>query len=202
MTAPNDPWSSAAAQGAANTAPAGDGDNLAESYAEEESQLFGGGPSYPSLLNKTHLLGSVRTGIILKAPYDVHARDFNTKLPKYWQEGDDKPVTNAVNPTTGQKNTAVKDTVFELSTDYRMDAGERAAVGRDDSFEDDGTRVFHAGAYDLKATKEALKRDAGPLGIRTGKDLVGKRITVTRKAQRPNPGGNPSWIIEVKFSKA
>jgi hypothetical protein len=206
MTA--DPWASASATtgAATQTAPAQGESQLAGDMPgqEQESQLFGGGVSYPSLFNKTHLLGAVRTGIITKVT-DVQARTYSTDGPgelKYWQEGESKPVTTAVNPATGKQNRPVMDTHFELDTTYRITAPECAAINRDPSYveKDEGRRVFAAGGFDLKATREALARDAGALGIHKTADLIGKRITVKRAGQKPNPGGNPSWILEVKFS--
>jgi hypothetical protein len=197
--------------GPAVTEPNGrDQSQLADAYVpepEQESQLFAGGVvSYPSLFNKTHALGTERTGIITRVT-DVHSRTYSTEGPgelKYWQEGEKGPVTRAVNHLTGKPNRPVLDTHFELDTEYRLSAAEAAAIGRrpEDVEQDEGKRVFAAGGFDIKAVKEALARDAGPLGITKTADLIGKRITVKRAGQHPNPGGNPSWVLEVKFSRA
>ncbi len=193
----SDPWATASAQQGTESA---ESENLAGGYQDEESQLFSsGGGAGPSILNKTHLLGSKRTGIILKAPYDMQSRNIKGE-PKFWEDGNNKPVTRAVNPATGKPNRKVLDTVFALQTEYRMDAGERAAIGRDASFEDDGKRSFSVGGVDLKVVKEAMRK--APFPITRGADLVGKRITIERVGQKPNAEGNPSWIIEVRFSEA
>ncbi len=181
----NDVWAQAAQQ----TAPASNGqpsDNLASAMPETESQLFTGGPSYPSLFNKTHLLGTELTGIITKVQ-DVQGRDFDTKQPATWPDGSPK-----------------MDTHITVSTDYRMTAQECAAIDRDPSFvqEDDGTRVFVAGGFNLKTVREAIKRDAPGLGVTRTADLVGKRITVKRAGQtQRGQKGNKSWDLEVRFSR-
>lgn len=201
----SDPWAAAQAQTAVKS---GGESQLQDAYVpapDAESQLFGGGgASYPSLFNKTHTLGTERTGVIVKVT-DVQARVYSTDGPgalKFWQEGENKPVTAAVNPATGKQNRPVMDTHFELDTDYRITAAECAAINRDPEYvsKDEGKRVFAAGGFDLKATREALQRDAGKLGVTKTADLIGKRITVKRAGQKPNPGGNPSWILEVAFS--
>jgi len=178
--------------------------NLAQAWAPEESQLFSGPVMPPSLLNKTHLLNSVRTGIISQAPYDVHARDYNTKLPKYFLK---TPVFDkgklhkvgpiAIDPGTGEKNQPVKDTVVVLGTDYRFDAAESAATGRDVSTPDDGTRAFYASGDDLKQLRNEIRR----LGLRSSAEMVGLRLTVARIGQKPNDGGNPSWITKVTLER-
>ncbi len=198
-----DPWKAASANAtpADNAGDGGQESGLQGAYAPEEgtSQLFGGGPSSPSLLNKTHGKGTKRKGRITKV-HDVQQRNFDTKQPVFWQPGEKKPVENPVNPNTGKPNNPVMTTVFELETEYRMDAAERSVMERDDAWEDDGSRVFYAGGRDLKVTREALGKVAGPLAIRGPADLIGKFIEVERTGKIPNPTGNPSWIIAVTFS--
>ncbi len=202
----NDVW----AQAAQRTQPqAGQAESqLADAYVPEpeaESQLFSGGSSFPSLFNKTHPLGSERTGIITKVT-DVHSQTYGTDAAsrklKYWQEGEKSPVTNAVNPATGKQNRPVLDTHLQLDTEYRLTEAEAAAIGRRPEFvqQDDGKRVFAAGGFDLKTLREAIQRDAPALGIHKTADLIGKRITIKRAGQHPNPGGNPSWVLEIKLS--
>jgi hypothetical protein len=197
-----DVWAAASAQqatapsSAATEAPAES--NLDGAYAEEESQLFSsGGGAGPSILNKTHYVGTVRTGIITKAPYDVQSRDINGK-PKFWQVGSPAPVTDAVNPITNKPNRPVMDTVLALQTEYRMDGNERAAINRDDSFEDEGQRSFSAGGRHLKTLRDAI----GKAKITSGAQMVGKRFTVKRAGKVPNPNGNDSWVLEITISEA
>lgn len=178
--------------------------NLTQSFAGEQSQLFGGQILPPSLLNKTHQLGSERTGKIVEAPYDVHARDFNTKEPKYFyrtpvlENGKMRKVGPlATDPQTGQKNDPVKDTVIVLQTGYKFDQAEANAVGRDINLDDDGKRAFYASGDDLKQLRAEIRR----LGLRNESEFVGLTFTVKRIGQKPNPGGNPSWITELKLSR-
>jgi hypothetical protein len=209
--ADNDPWKSAQAQTAQGQGQNGaQGDTqLAEAYVPEpetESQLFsGGGDSFPELFNKTHPLGTERTGIITKVQ-DVHSRTYKVGAPgdlKYWQEGEEKPVTKPVNPITGQRNRPVMDTVITVQTEYRVTDAECAAINRRREFvqQDTGMRRFTAGGFDYKVTKEALQRDAVTLGLQKTSDLIGKRLTVKRVGQKPTSEGNASWVLEVKFSQ-
>ncbi len=186
----SDPW--AAAQAGNTASQAGDDSQVIPSQQEGESQLFGGGASAPSLLNKTHGLGTMRTGIITKAPYDRQKVDYNTKKPLFWGQEKPKSVDEG-----GDPKQPVMDTFLELSTDYVMDAAEAAATGRETPFEG-SERVFVAGGHDLKALRKAVM-DAG---ITSGAAMVGKRIYVKRVAQRPNKTGNPSWVLEIKITAA
>lgn len=200
----NDPWAAAAA-GTTTPAAASNGSadtQLASDFSGEESQLFGGDSKAPSLFNKTHQLGAVRTGIITRAPYDVHSTTFGENAkPKYWTQ-DFKVTTDPVGPN-GVAHRPIKDTLVELQTDYRMDAAERTAIGRAEDFEDDGNRIFYAGGQALKALREAMKEavKAG-ISIPNGNAMVGLRLTVKRSGQKPNPGGNPSWLYEAKIERA
>lgn len=219
MTNP-DPWAAASggnagaatAAAAPQSTPAGNGNGaqpqsgqegtqLAADFSGQGSQLFGNDSLLPSLFNKTHFLGTVLTGIITEAPYDVHSMTFGeNRRPKYWS-AEGKPVTDAVDPVTRQANRPIKDTVIPVQTEYRFTAQELAAIGRDADYADDGARVFYAGGQALKATRDALKRAArNGVRITCEADLVGKRITVKRAGQKPNPGGNPSWIYEVEIT--
>lgn len=203
-----DPWAaaqSASSPGNTTTAPAGES-QLAGSYGQEESQLFNSASAFPSLFNKTHPLGTERTGIITKAPYDRQGVDFNTKSPKFWEDGNSgkgqKPVDYPVSKVTGKPNRPVMDTFLELSTNYTMTPEEASAVGREEPYE--GTdRVFVAGGADLKVLRDAIG-DAVKRGvpIRSGADMVGKRLTVKRVGQKPNPGANPSWVLAIRIDNA
>jgi hypothetical protein len=188
----SDPWAAAqSATSPASSAPAGDS-QLADSYGQEESQLFnfGGEGAGPSLFNKTHPVGTERTGIIVKAPYDRHSTNMKGE-PKYWQQGEKRPVTAAVNPLTGQPNRPAMDTVIVLDTEYQMDAAEAVALNRETPFE--GGRRSVTISTDMKLVKAAIE-DARVrnITINGGADLVGKRLTVKRVSQKPNPnGGDP-----------
>jgi hypothetical protein len=197
-----DQFEQAAAAAAQATAQVADtSGNLTTSFAGEQSQLFGGPVLPPSLLNKTHLLGTERVGRITAKPYDVHSRDMATKKPKYWPKSplaDGKKI--AFTPTdhiTGEKLDPVKDTVIVLATEYRFTPGEAAAVNRDANLPDDGTRAFYASGEDLKRIRAEIQR----LGVRSEQEMIGMTLSVKRIGQKPNPGGNPSWITEIKLSR-
>lgn len=175
--------------------------NLTESFAGEQSQLFGGPVLPPSLLNKTHQLGTERVGTIAEAPYDVHSRDYSSKSPKYWSKTrtpGQSPITfDPVDKTTGEKNEPVKDTVIVLDTTYRFDAAEAAAVGRDINMPDDGKRAFYASGDDLKQIRAEIRR----LGLRNEQEMIGLTFTVARVGQKPNPKGQPIWVTKVTLSR-
>jgi hypothetical protein len=204
MTQAPNAFAQAAQQVAAAQAPAQAADtngNLTTAYTGEQSQLFSGPVLPPSLLNKTHGMGTERTGKISEKPYDVQARDFNTKQPKFFlatPAADGKKVGPvAVDPTTGKPNNPVKDTVIVLDTDYRFDAAECAAVGRDANMPDDGKRAFYASGDDLKQLRAEIRR----LGLRSEEEMIGLTFTVVRTGQKPNPSGNPSWVTKVTLSR-
>ncbi len=199
MTQPNsDPW--AAAQAAMNggaQAPAGESQVVPE--AEQESQLFSGGAVAPVLANKTHRIGSERTGVITKAPYDKQKVDFNTKKPLFWSDSESKPkpIDKGGNPKR-----PVMDTFVELMTDYVMDATEASETGREAPYEG-GERVFVASGATLKTFRKAIEAaNQNGVSIKRGADLVGKRLTYRRTGQKPNPGGSPSWIEEIVITNA
>lgn len=186
--------------------PAADAGSQLIDQPEQTSQLFGGSVLPSSLLNKTHALGTERHGRITVAPRDTHSRDFNTKLPKYWANtpvvgANGKPskiTTNPIDHVTGEKLRKVLDTVIELDTDYRFEAAECAAIGRDPNLPDDGSRAFYASGDDLKQLKAEIRRLGG---ITKDADLVGLTLSVTRVGQKPNPGANPSWINKITLSR-
>lgn len=212
MTQPvNDPWaaaSAAPASVAAQASPAAD-NSIAGGFgaAAGGSLLFGQGPAAPALMNKTHPLGTERGGIITKMS-DVQDKDFRSKLPKFFSRSkvDGKGVTtDAIDGPTGQKNDPVMVTHIELDTDYRITEAECIATERDVSYvgQDDGKRIEVVGGFDFKPFREAME-DARKRGINlaTPADLIGKRLTVKRAAQKPNPGGNPSWIKAYRIDNA
>lgn len=186
--------------------PADAGSNLIDPQPEK-SQLFGGAVLPSSLLNKTHGLGTERHGRITVPPKDTHSRDYTTKQPKYWAVSPvtgpngrpSKITTNPVDHITGEKLRPVLDTVIELDTDYRFDAAECAAIGRDPNLPDDGSRAFYASGDDIKQLKAEIRRIGG---ITSEADMVGLTLSVTRAGQKPNPGGAmPSWINKITLSR-
>lgn len=214
----NDPFAAAAAQQAEVTpapvatepAPAG-GMDAGFGGALGSSLLFAEGGAAPSLFNKTHFVGTERSGII-GGTEDRQDRDFNAKMPKYWSAskvgGEQKNraiTTDAIDGPTGQPNRPVMVTHITLATEYRMTSQEAITVGRDASYadSDDGQRVEVVGGLDFKAFREAML-DARKRGIAltSPADLIGKRLTVKRAGQKANPGGNPSWIKEYRIDAA
>jgi hypothetical protein len=216
-----DPFAAAQVAGSAGTAAATstataaaeDAGNFAGAYDEVEgsSLLFGEGAAAPALFNKTHFLGTERSGIITKTA-DKQDRDFNAKAPKFWSEsrvGGEKKngaiTTDPIDAPTGKPNRKVMVTHVTLATGYKMEQQEALAAGRDANFgdTDDGTRVEVVGGFDIKIFKEAIQ-DANRRGlnIRGPKDLEGKKLTVKRAGQKQNPGGNPSWIKEYRLDNA
>lgn len=200
----NDVWATAG-QTPASTPMTDQASDLADSYADEPSGLFGGGEGAgPSLLNKTHPVGTSRTGIVTKPPTSRHSTTVKGE-PKYWQEGSNKPVTDAVNPITGKPNRPVKDTVIALDTEYEMTADEAMALNREEPYAGTNRSITLSGDK-LKAFKKAMfaynaANPAAPLT--SDRDLVGKRITETRVAQKPNPnGGDPIKIHEYEITNA
>lgn len=216
----NDPWAAAqVAPSAGQQAAAQQGQggqqagqsSLAGSYEPAPagpSRLFQPTSVAPSFFNKTHFLGTERTGIITKAPYDRHDQDFNEKKPKYWSTskvGGKAFTTDPIDGPTGEKNRPVMSTHIELDTTYRMDGNECLAVGRDVSFvtQDDGKRVYVvANKYEYKAFQEAIQLAiAAGVSITKDEDLVGLRLTVKRTRQQPNVGGNPSWDPDIRLTR-
>lgn len=175
--------------------------NLTEAYTGEQSQLFGGPVLPPSLLNKSHQLGTERSGKISVAPYDVQSRDYNSKKPKFWANSplpDGKKITTEpVDHITGERLKPVKDTVIVLDTPYRFDAAECMAIERDPNMPDDGARAFYASGDDLKQLRAEIRR----LGLHSEQEMIGLTLTVKRVSQKPNPGGNPSWVNKITLSR-
>jgi hypothetical protein len=223
MTQPvNDPWAAAsatpppAAPAPAYSAPAG-ASVLADAYEapEGDSILFGGAGGAPSLFNKTHFVGTERTGVITGLT-DKQDMDFNTRSPKFWsasktgsEKGNSPVTTDPVDKITGERNKPVMSAHLALDTSYRLTAQEAMAVNpnRDASeavASDDGSRVLVIkGGADLKAFKKAMG-EAQRNGIRVAAaaDLNGLRITAKRAGQIPNQTGNPSWVMEYRIERA
>lgn len=164
------------------------------------SQLFSGPAGSPSLFNKTHLLGAEREGVVTKEPYDRQKIDFNTKQPLFWPRVD-HPAAEKKKPVSiadgGDPARPVMDTFIELDTAYGdQTPAEAAATGRTEPYKG-GERTLVVGGADLKALKKALA-EAAPGVLKPG--LVGNTIKAKRVGQKPNPGGNPSWITEFSIS--
>lgn len=220
----NDPWAAASATPATTPAayagaPAQSAQPaespLAGAYgqAEGSSLLFNSAESVPALFNKTHLLGTERTGII-RATEDKQDQDYNAKLPKYWsasqtggERRDRKITTDPIDPVLGVANRPVMVVHVRMETDYRVTESECLATGRDVSYvtRDAGTRVEVVGGFDLKAFAQAME-DARKRGITLAgpQDLVGKRLTVKRIGQTPPKSGqgNPSWVKSYRIDNA
>lgn len=165
------------------------------------SRLFGAEGGAPSLFNKSHPVGTERTGIITKKPYDQQRTKMGSGEPLFWQPGN-KLGTDAVNATTGQPNRPVLDTVIEVETDYAMDAQEAGLLNRDESYEGGDRRIFVG--KEIKAFKDAIK-DAVQRGVQltSDADMVGKRITQKRVSTKPNPhGGDPIKVHTYRIDNA
>lgn len=212
MTQPNDPWAAASAAPPATSAPAPEQSGIDAGYgaATGSSLLFNAGVSAPSFFNKTHPLGTERSGIITGTK-DVQDQDFNAKAPKYWSHSKtggpkrNHAITlDAVDTTTGTPipNRPVMVTHVSLDTDYRITADECVATGRDVAYvgQDTGKRVDVIGGFDFEPFAKAMveARSRG-ITLNDASDLVGKRYTKKRVAQKPNPGGYPSWINEYRI---
>lgn len=190
----NDPWAEQQEQQNAG--------GRQEAYGNGPSRLFGAEGGAPSLFNKTHAVGTERTGIITKAPYDQQRTKMGSGEPLFWQAGEKQPVTAPANPHTGQPNRPVNDTVIELDTEYVMDQAEATALNRETPYEGGERRDFVG--RELKAFKEAIK-DAVARGIRLtcDDDMVGKRLTKKRVATKPNPhGGDPIKVHAYRIDNA
>jgi hypothetical protein len=202
MTAP-DPWATAEKATTTKTKPAEDTSSLADSY-NKPSGLFAetGDGVGPSLLNKTHPVGTERTGIIARPPFDRQSTTVRGE-PKFWPPKGmgNKPTTEPRDAATGERNRPVMDTVIVLDTDYTMDATEAAALSREEPFEG-GRRSYIVSSKEDKEKIKAAIMDAVNRGVSiTGDaDMVGKRFTVKRIATRPNPnGGDPIKIHEFRI---
>lgn len=183
----NDPWAQAA----------GSNGQAGESSQGDRQAAYGSGPSRlfapatggaPSLFNASHPVGTERTGIITKAPYDQQ----RTKLggpdngkPLFWPVGQGGPTTD---PESGRK---VMDTVIEIETEYVMDQDEAVALNREKPYEGGARRVFVGREIEafMKAIEDANRRG---VGLVDDDSMVGKRLTVKRISQRPNPHGGQS----------
>lgn len=217
-----DPW--AVASVPTGQQDQGGGSALAGAFDSGQAQgggstaLFANAGLAPSLFNKTHFVGTERVGIITKAPYERQSLDFNSRQPKYWslsrvggERGDRAVTTDSIDKPTGKPNRPVMDTLIDLDTEYRMTEQEIQAVGgnRDVSFasQDDGKRVYAVSAKDaLDSFRKAIAEfNADPANaghtLKSEADMVGLRLRVKRTGQKPNAGGNPSWLVATKLER-
>lgn len=197
-----DPW--AAAQ---KTEPAEEASSLAEGF-DQPSQLFAGGGEGigPSLFNKTHPVGTERTGIIAKPTFDRQSSNIKG-VPVYWPKGrGGKPTTEPRDPATNEPNRPVMDTVIVLDTEYTMDAAEAQALQREEPFEGGRRSRIIARKEDkdkLIAAIQDYNRRNPKNPITKDGDMVGKRFTDKRVATRVNPeGGDPIKIHEFRIDLA
>lgn len=149
-------------------------ENINDVLPDEEFDSLFGGEKLPSLFNKTHIVGTERTGIIVKAPEDRQSRFFKeggVGALKFWG-ADGKPTVDTMG-LDGRPNRPCMDTVFVLDTEYRMTEAELDDAGMDS---DSGQRGVFAGGDQLKAIKGAIKES----GARKRSDLVGARLTLKR----------------------
>lgn len=180
---------------AASQGQAQQGESRQAAYGSGPSRLFGNEGGAPSLMNKSHPVGTKRSGIVTKAPYDQQRTNMKGEL-LFWVAGQKSPQPVAVDPNTGQKNRPVMDTVVEIDTEYTMDQAEALALNRDTPYEGGARRVFVG--KELKAFKEAIGAavKAG-VPLTCDEDMVGKRLTVHRVSQKPNPNGGDSIKIHT-----
>ena len=216
-----DPWAAASVQTAppAQQAPQGEqpqGGALAGAFAPSGggTALFNQGSLAPSLLNKTHFLGTRRRGKIVKEPYEQQSLDFNSRLPKYWSiskvggERKDRAVTtDTIDGPTGKPNRPVMDVLIELETEYGpLSAQECAAVGREYPAQaGDAKRIYAVSGKDaLDKFRKAIAEfnAANPGALKSEADLVGLYLEVGRVGQTPNTGGNASWVHEITLSRS
>jgi hypothetical protein len=146
---------------------------LSDDMIDEQYDSLFGGEKLPSLFDKTHDVGTTRTGIILKAPEDRQSRFYKAQGMgdlKFWG-ADGKPTKEATGPTG--PNRPCMDTVFVLKTEYRLTEAQLASKEMDD---DNGNRGVFASGNLKRAIKEAIKKS----GAKKRTDLVGARLTLTR----------------------
>lgn len=214
----NDPWAAAQAAPAPaavvpQASPVAGGFPPPPAAPAGPGLLFERGNSAPALFNKTHFVGTERTGIITK-PSDVQDKDYTTKRLKFWSnsrtggpQGNGAITFDAFDAPTQTPNRKVMVTHIELDTEYRLTEQEAMAIGRDIATiaNDNGKRVEVVGGFDAKPFQDAMA-DAMARGIKLESydDLVGLRLTVKRAGQAPPKGGqgNPSWIKTYRLDNA
>lgn len=179
----SDAFAAAAAKVNETAAPAGNGSTGLTDPEDGGSSLFGGEKLY-SLLNKFVMPGQTVTGIITKAPVDRQSRGVDGKL-KFW-DAQKEEVTSV---DTGRP---LKDTVIVLQTEYRLTAQDIADRNIDplDVEDDKGLRGVFANG-DLKA---AIMRACKAARVRSEKEMVGMRLTITRGKKIPIGNGKTKWV--------
>lgn len=193
-----DPWANAAT----NTK-APEGSQLDEAFegegVEEESLLFAQKDRHgPSLFLEQHRLGHKLTGTVIAAPTDIHAGKVgNPRVKLYWQEGDKKPVENAINPVTGEKNNRVMTTLVKVQTEYRF-SSEELIKRKMTPGQDDGKRTWYISNSREKAAIFAAISDAG---IKSGKEMVGMTLTVWRSGEKPSGEAKEAWLYTATLSR-
>lgn len=155
--------------------------------------LFGG-EKLPGLFNKTHDVGTTRTGIIVKVPEKRQSRFYKaggSGKPKFWGL-DGKPTENTLGPD-GKALRPVMDEMFVLDTEYRMTPEQ---LSQKEMEEDNGQRGVFAGGADLRAIKAAIKAS----GAKKREDLVGAQLTMTRTGKKIKGDFEEwEWAAEVKL---
>lgn len=151
--------------------------------------LFGG-EKLISLFDKTHDVGSSRTGVITKAPEGRQSRFFaegSVGALKYWGE-DGKPTEEKRAPD-GTELKPCMDEVFVLQTDYVAPKHKLEELGLD---EDSGLRGVFASGKQLTAIRQAI-RDAK---VKNRDALVGMTLTLTRTGRVP-AGQFKAWTWDA-----
>lgn len=159
--------------------------------------LFGG-EKLVSLFNKTHGIGTSRSGRISKAPEDRQSRFFKEDgvgALKFWGKnaaGKAVPVANDTD-ASGNKLKPCLDTVFVLDTEYRLTPAELAERGMD---EDNGKRGFFASGDSFVAIRKAIQEAR----LSSRSQLVGMKLTVTRTGKK-QVGDFKAWTHTAKLEK-
>lgn len=136
---------------------------------ENEQDFFGDKVRSAAFPVKGHTV----KGQILKAPSVMQQRDFVSKEPKFYKDG---------NP--------MKQWVFLLQTDERIEDDDEDTIYD----EDDGRRGLYAKGQMEKAIRAAASR----AGFKKSSDFIGAHITVTWASQKPSQsGGSPQKIYEA-----
>ena len=159
---------------------------------DEFDSLFGGQP-LPALFDKTHDVGTSRTGIITEPPKPKQSRFYAAGGKgdlKYW--GDDNKPTSEARDRDGKPRKPVLDEVFVLQTEYRL---TKAQLDKRDMDEDPGLRGVFAGGDQLRAIKTAIRKAR----VKNRAALVGMRLTLTRTGQK-QVGDYEGWTWAAELT--
>lgn len=154
--------------------------------------LFGG-EKLISLFDKTHDVGTSRTGIITKAPETRQSRFFADEgigALKFW--GEDGVPTEDTRSADGRPLKPCMDEVFVLQTDYVASPSKLEALGLE---EDSGLRGVFASGDQLKAIRQAI-RDAK---VKNRDALVGMTLALTRTGKAP-AGKYKKWTWKATLA--